>query len=52
MKAVPGSVEESAEFTDSALIGEDTSWVEEAFSPFGKTTSILYYPHMTLYAAM
>lgn len=41
MKAIPGSVEESVEFTDSALIGEDTSWVEEAFSPFGKTTSYI-----------
>lgn len=42
MKAVPGSVEESVEFTDSALIGEDTSWVEEAFSPFSKTITSPY----------
>ena len=33
MKAVPGNIEESPEFTDSALVNMDTSWVSEFFSP-------------------
>ena len=44
MKAVPGSVEESSEFTDSALMGMDTSWVEEAFSSSRKTHNLELHP--------
>lgn len=36
MKAVPGNIEESSEFTDSANVDVDTSWVKETFSPLGK----------------
>ena len=42
MKAIPGSIEESSEFTDSALIDVNTSWVAESFTPPSES-SIHYY---------
>ena len=40
MKAVPGNIEESLEFTDSANVNVHTSWVNETFSPLGKDVMI------------
>lgn len=46
MKAIPGSVEESSDFTDSAGIDVDTSWVAETFSPLRETTPNTTHPHL------
>ena len=47
MKAIPGSVEESSEFTDSDLVDKGTSWVADAFSSNRKTTPTILPPVFT-----